>query len=73
MVDIPNMSTVTAITLLLARDYLIPVMPATILGELRPYFSKAQEKLKGTKLARWRERVSMIGHGPKLIPAAIVA
>jgi len=71
MVDLPTMSTVTAITLLLARDYLIPVMPAPIVEELSPYFSKATEKLKGTKLANWRERVSMIGRGPALAPATV--
>lgn len=71
MVDIPTMSTVTAITLLLARDYLTPVMPETILNELRPYFSKAKEKLKGTNLTNWRERVSMIGRGPALIAPRI--
>lgn len=71
LVDIPAMSTVTAMTLLLARDYLTPVMPETILNELRPYFSKAKEKLKGTKLSSWRERVSMIGRGPTLIRATV--
>src|SRR5690606_40703295 len=55
--DIPRLETSTAITLLLVRDYLLPLLPKSIGNELAPYFEKAKEVLKGTKLEQWGRRV----------------
>jgi len=64
--DIPRLETPTAITLLLVRDHLLPLLPKSIGNELAPYFEKAKEVLKGTKLEQWGRRVRMIRRGPVL-------
>ena len=64
--DIPRLETPTAITLLLVRDYLLPLLPKSIGNELAPYFEKAKEVLKGTSLEQWGRRVRMIRRGPVL-------
>lgn len=64
--EVPRLEAPTAITLLVVRDYLLPLLPKSIGDELTPYFDKAKEVLKGTKLAHWRRRVRMIRRGPLL-------
>lgn len=67
----PAMSTVTAVTLLLVRDYLHPLLPSAATEELRPYFVTAGEQLAGTKLGEWTSRVVILQRGPVLAPPAI--
>jgi hypothetical protein len=69
--DIPRLETPTAITLLLVRDYLLPLLPKPISDELAPYFEKAKKVLKGTKLEQWGRRVRMIRRGPTLKPPTV--
>ena len=64
--EIPRLEAPTAITLLLVRDYLLPLLPKSIGDELAPYFEKAKEVLKGTRLEQWSRRVRMIRRGPVL-------
>ena len=64
--QIPGMSSVTAITLLLVRDYLLPVLPSAVTRELEPYFSRASEHLAGTKFERWPSHVRILHRGPVL-------
>ncbi len=71
--EIPGISNITAITLLLVKDYLSPLLPRSVLNELNPYMSKAREVLKGTKFERWGSRVRMIQRGPLLAPPTVQA
>lgn len=64
--EIPRLSGPAAVTLLLARDYLIPLFPKGVADELGLHFAKAADSVKGTKLEHWHERVRMVDRGPIL-------
>ena len=69
--EIPRMTGSMAATLLLARDYLDSLLPGAILGELRPYFDRAEEVLSGTRLKGWNKKVRILERGPMLMPPKI--
>lgn len=69
--QIPGMGNITAVTLLLARDYLLPVLPTAVTKELQPYFERASDQLEGTKFARWTQHVRILHRGPVLSSPAI--
>lgn len=73
LTQIPSMSTHTAFALMLAADYLKPIMPPVALALLQPYFQHAREVISGTALARWSDKVAIIGQGPLLLPPATPA
>lgn len=68
---IPHMSASMAATLQLARDYLKPVLPASVLSELDPLFNHASEVLDGTPLKSWTHKVRILDRGPMLIPPKV--
>ena len=49
LLEIPRMTGSIAIAFLLAREYLKPVLPASVLQELRPYFDRAEAVISKTK------------------------
>ena len=68
---LPHMSGPMATTLLLARDYLKPVLPAAVLGELDPFFDHAAKTLDHTPLKGWNSKVRILDRGPMLIPPKV--
>ena len=73
LTQIPSMSTHTAFALMLAADYLKPIMPPVALALLQPYIQHAREVISGTTLGRWSDKVAIIGQGPLLLPPATPA
>ncbi len=69
--EIPAMNVPTALTLLLAQDYLKPLLPDSILKLLEGYFSRAKEILSSTQFTHWRQKVRLVDRGPSLMPANI--
>ncbi len=70
-IAIPHMSASMAATLRLARDYLKPVLPAGVLGELDPLFDHAATVLEGTALEKWPSKVRILERGPMLLPPKV--
>ena len=71
--QIPAMSETTAITLLLVRDYLLPILPSVVTDELTQYFEKARARLDGTRFATWASRTRILQRGPVLSSPAVAA
>jgi len=74
LLDIPEMSAMTALTFNLVESFLIRLIPKTILGFMLPHFKRAEHLLKkmGTSTwGRWSEKVSIIPRGLNLIPPPI--
>ena len=69
--EIPRMSGSIATTMLLARDYLKPLLPRAALSELKIYFDHAEEVLKDTRLKGWPRKVRVLERGPDLTPPKI--
>jgi len=65
--EIPGMTGSMAATLLLAREYLQPILPANVLNDLNPFFNRAKEVLEPTKLNNWGKKVRILERGPMLI------
>jgi predicted DNA-binding transcriptional regulator YafY len=65
--EIPGMTGSMAATLLLAREYLQPILPASVLNDLNPFFNRAKEVLEPTKLSHWNKKVRILERGPMLI------
>jgi len=69
--EIPAMSHSTALVFQLAHQYLLPLMPASVLKLLEPYFARAAGALKDSHLADWKRKVVHIEQGPRLTPPDI--
>jgi len=68
---LPHMSGSMAATLLMARDYLKPMLPGSVLGELNPFFDHASSVLDDTPLKGWNSKVRILDRGPMLIPPKV--
>ena len=68
---LPHMTGSMAATLLLARDYLKPVLPGSVLDELNPFFEHAAAVLDDTPLKGWNSKVRILDRGPMLIPPKV--
>ncbi|MEW6166793.1 MAG: WYL domain-containing protein [Pseudomonadota bacterium] len=74
--ELPGMSSACALALLMARDYLVPLLPAVTLDLVKPYFLRAESVLQGEltqPLAGWLQRIRVITPGlpldaPKVSP-----
>jgi predicted DNA-binding transcriptional regulator YafY len=67
--DIPGLEPSTAIALLLSRKHLEQILPKATLGELTPYFSRAEAVLAEQHtnvLSTWRHKVRVLHRGPRL-------
>lgn len=67
--DIPGLEPSTAIALLLSREHLAPILPKSTLGELAPYFARAEAVLKeqhSNALSSWHRKVRVLHRGPRL-------
>jgi predicted DNA-binding transcriptional regulator YafY len=77
--DLPGVAPSEALTLLMAREHLRPVLPASILSQMQPYFRMAEQKLgameqrgeHATNPGAWMARVRIIPGTQALIPPSI--
>lgn len=77
--DLPGLSTSEALTLLMAREHLRPLLPASTLGQLQAYFRMAEQKVDafarraepGPSPAAWLERVRVLPASQPLIAPAV--
>jgi predicted DNA-binding transcriptional regulator YafY len=65
--DLPRMSQSEALTLLMAREYLQPIMPASTMAQMTRYFGLAEQRIKGDTVgskrileANWRAKVRVL-------------
>jgi predicted DNA-binding transcriptional regulator YafY len=62
--DLPGLSNSEALTLLLAREHLVALLPASTLAQMRPHFRMAEGKLaafgKHSGAADWMDKVRVI-------------
>jgi predicted DNA-binding transcriptional regulator YafY len=74
VMDIPEMSPLTALTFTLVESFLCQVLPPTFLNYLNPHFRRAKNllgKLQSTHPYRWAEKIRIISRGQLLIPALV--
>jgi predicted DNA-binding transcriptional regulator YafY len=74
--DIPGMDPQTALTFLLADEFLRPLLPPSTLVRLSPYFLTAKgvlTKASHAKLELWPSKVCIVPHGQSLKPPVVDA
>ena len=74
--NLPAMDTATALTLVLAEEYLRGLLPQIAIDQLAGQFENARKYLEGmgsNGFAHWSQRVKAIPNGKALIPAPIHA
>lgn len=73
VMQLPHMTSSQALTFLMVEQHLAPLMPASLLNELRPWFDHARQKAKkgDTPALRWAEKVRIVPATQPLIPPAI--
>jgi predicted DNA-binding transcriptional regulator YafY len=72
--DLPHMSQSEALTMLMAREYLQPIMPASTLVQMARYFDLAQQRINGDAAngkripeANWRAKVRVLPSSQPLL------
>lgn len=74
LMDIPEMSPLTALTFSLVKSFLGKLLPVTVLNYLNPHFQRAENllgKLHSSHFGRWHEKIRIIPRGQQLLPAPI--
>jgi predicted DNA-binding transcriptional regulator YafY len=73
--DLPGISNSEAITLLLAREHLRFLLPASTIAQLQPYFALAEQKLSALEqhsgIAGWQHKVRVIAPTQPLLAPKI--
>lgn len=72
--NLPALDTATALTLVMAEQYLVGLLPQIAIDQLAGQFENARkylEGLNGNRLAHWSKFVKAIPNGKALIPAPI--
>ncbi len=70
--NLPALDVPSALTLVLAEEYLKGVLPPVVIDQLAPQFRDARrllDDLEGNGLSQWAKRVRAIPNGKVLIPA----
>ncbi|MGO4999466.1 helix-turn-helix transcriptional regulator [Oceanisphaera sp. W20_SRM_FM3] len=73
--NLPALDTATALTLVLAEEYLKSLLPQIAIDRLSPQFDEARKFLDGLQTngyASWARQVRAIPNGKALLPAAIL-
>lgn len=73
-IDIPGLDPSTALAFSLAEKHLAHLLPPPTMDLLAPYFRRADEVLEESRaisLGQWRDKVRVIGIGPRLQPATV--
>lgn len=76
VMDLPGMDPSTALAFRLAKEYLAPLLPTTMLRHLDSHFRRAEEVLSGqgaNRLSLWPDKVCAITRGPSLRQPAIAS
>ncbi|XOV89794.1 MAG: helix-turn-helix transcriptional regulator [Pseudomonadota bacterium] len=74
LLELPRMDAPLALTFQLAERFLKDMIPATVLAELKPYFSRARQVLNNideTGFNEWSDRVRIIPRTQPLLPAPV--
>jgi len=74
IMDLPGIDMPTALAFRLAKEYLSPLLPKTMLRHLDSHFRRAEELLTGqgtNRLGLWPEKVCAITRGPALLQPVI--
>lgn len=72
--SLPALDVPSALTLVLAEEYLKGLLPPVVVGQLAPQFRDARQllgDLEANGLSQWAKRVRAIPNGKALIPAPI--
>jgi predicted DNA-binding transcriptional regulator YafY len=73
--DLPGISNSEAITLMLAREHLRNLLPASTIAQLQPYFALAEQKLSALEqhsmIAGWQHKVRVIPPNQPLLAPKI--
>lgn len=72
--DFPALNTSSALTLVLAEEYLKGLLPPVVIGQLAPQFRNARLLLNGLTdngMSQWAQRVRAIPNGKALLPAPL--
>jgi len=75
--DLPNLSTQEALAFAMVEDYLKPLLPHALLGQLQPYFKEARKRLTSDAPRRgsgsWLGKIAVVQPTQALIPPKIDA
>lgn len=71
--DLPTLEPQAALVFYLAEKHLSPLLPASTLDHLRPWFATAQNVLDAqqNELSHWREKVRVLPSGLPLLPPQV--
>lgn len=76
--DVPALSPTEALSFLMLRQFLQPLVPASLLDQLAPYFGMAEQCLetqsasgKGRRTKDWLKKVAVVQPNQPLLPARI--
>lgn len=72
--NLPALDVPSALTLVLAEEYLKGLLPPVVVGQLTPQFTDARhllDDLQSNGLSQWAKRVRAIPNGKALIPAPL--
>ena len=76
-IDVPALSSSEALSFMMVRRFLEPLMPASVLSQLAPYFSMAERCLssQGGKVptGSWLKKIAVVPAGQPLLPAPVTA
>ena len=71
---LPALDVPSALTLVLAEEYLKGLLPPVVVGQLSPHFTDARrllDEMSSNGLSQWARKVRAIPNGKALIPAAL--
>lgn len=75
--DLPNLSAQEALAFAMVEDYLKPLLPSVLLGQLQPYFKEARKRLTGEGpkygAGSWLGKIAAVQPTQALIPPKIDA
>lgn len=72
--QLPALDVPSALTLVLAEEYLKGLLPPVVVGQLSPHFTDARrllDEMGSNGLSQWARKVRAIPNGKALIPAAL--
>ena len=69
--DLPGLSQSEALVFKLAQQYLVKLMPSSMLSQLAPYFAAADKSLNeafhGSQLSKWQDKIAVAFPGQPLL------
>src|SRR3989344_116881 len=75
ILDVPGLTATQALAFALVQRFLAPLLPASMLDDLKPYFKTAEQQLstlpKGRGIPSWAGKVRVLQPAQALLPPAI--